>query len=243
MRFGRTTLAAILLLLGLGFSTAAQAFVLPSSYVLGEWVRKTRKVKTIYIRQRTTIYDSKLFGGSVAVEEEIWIRRPNRYRRTTVYPNGKYEVIAGKDRVVRIWGEKVDLLPLVDALGPLGALYVYSDKERLTIFMRQMGIDVDQTRWTLSDKKVGLEIGAQRGRRLAFVKDELVPLRADVGRKNYRFSMEGSGGFPIRYPKTIEVYEGDRLVEKTEVSLVKVGVRIDKNRFEIPAFAKASRSE
>jgi hypothetical protein len=221
------------------WASLLHAYVLPSSPVLGGWLEKTKGVQTLHVRQRTTVFDSKLSGGSVTVEEEIWIRRPAEYRRTSVYPNGKFEVIVGPARGVRLWGGKTEAIPLPEALGPLGALYLYADRSRMNGFLRQAGIDLNQTRWVLDERQIGLEIGDPRGPHLTFSKQELVPTGAQFGEKNYRLEMAPPDRFPVRYPSHVELHVGGRLSEKTEVLSVETGIRLDDALFEIPRTRQA----
>ena len=55
------------------FSFGAFAYVPSADYVLGQWMRKIRRIKTLYVKQITTIYDDDYENGKVEVQEEIWI--------------------------------------------------------------------------------------------------------------------------------------------------------------------------
>jgi hypothetical protein len=225
---------AIALLLAFAQVASVRAYVLPSSPVLGGWLEKIRTTQTLHVVQRTTIYDPKFPEGAASIDEEIWIRRPFDYRRSSDYPNGKLDLVVGRDRAVRSFAGKVDLLPLSEALGPLGALYLYSEKGRMNGFLRQSGVDPAQTRWVLRDRQVGIEVGDPSGPRLIFSKQEFFPMGAEMTGKSYRFEMALAGRFPIPYPSVIEVRSGGNLLERTEVRAVEADPRVDERRFEIP---------
>ncbi|MFH1262163.1 MAG: hypothetical protein V1495_01795 [Pseudomonadota bacterium] len=224
---------SILLFSVASFVLPALATVLPSPYVLKNWIEKGSGVKTVHVRQRTTLYDAKFPDGVVTVDEEIWMRRTGEYRRSASYPNGKLDLIVGRDRAVRIWGGKIESASITDTLGFLGGLYLYSDIGRLSSFLRQAGVDLGQTRWTLKEKKIGLEIGDPKSARVVFSKQDFVPMSAESGDRIYRFDA-GNSKFPLRYPGVVEVSVGGRTVEKIEVMSVETNAPIPEGTFEIP---------
>jgi hypothetical protein len=215
------------------FVAPALATVFPSPYVLKNWIEKERGAKTVHIRQKTTVYDAKFPDGVVTVDEEIWMRRPGEYRRIASYPNGKLDLIVGRDRAVRVWGGKTEAASVTDTLGFLGGLYLYSDVGRLNSFLRQAGVDLGQTRWTLKEKRIGLEIGDPKSARVVFSKQDFTPLSAESGDRVYRFDT-GNSRFPLHYPSVVEVSVGGRTVEKIEVGSVETNVPIPEATFEIP---------
>jgi hypothetical protein len=212
----------------------AQATIYPSPYILSNWVEKTNGVKVLHVRQKTTVYDSKFPDGSVTVDEEIWFRRPGEYRRSTVYPNGKLDIVVGKDRAVKVWAGKAESASLVDSLGLLGGVYLFGDKGRLNAFLRQAGIDLGQTRWTLKDRQIGVEIGDPRSVRVVFSKQDFVPIGVEAGDRSYRFDAGIPSRFPARYPAFVEVSVAGRLVEKIVVQSVEVNVPVADVVFEVP---------
>lgn len=211
----------------------ASAVIYSSSFVLGNWVEKFKGIKTVHVHQCTTIFDSKFPNGSVAIEEDIWIRHPSDFRRSSTYPNGKLELLVTKDRAMRVWAGKAETAPLVDTLGPLGGLYLYTDKGRLNSFLRQLGVDLSKTQWVLSDRQVALGIGDPKGSHWVFSKQDSVPLGFEIGEKNYRLDMGNPTRFPIRYPSGVALSVAGRLSEKIEVQTVDVNVPLPDSVFDM----------
>lgn len=198
--------------LALGFvSTAASAFVPTPENVLTEWSKQTRKIKTMHVQLKTTLFDPSYPGGQAVIDEEIWIKRPSQFRRKLKYPAGEVNIVLEPSRAVRITGEKIESISPQEALGPVWVWFFSSDVRRLQTALMQAGV-AEEGRWNLLGQQPVYEIGKIDGPRFWFSK-----------------LWKPAGGFwqgkvvkqigPTKaedlFPSAIELYLGDQMVERS----------------------------
>ncbi|HLG19363.1 MAG TPA: hypothetical protein VI895_06045 [Bdellovibrionota bacterium] len=211
--------------------TLAAAFVPPPSFVINKWVGRTKSVRTIHVRQKTTLYENGQPAGSL--DEELWMKRPGLYRKTMSYAQGNVDWIVGPQKAGRLFQGKFDVVPPMEVMGAAGLFYVYGDSKRLTAGFRQAGVTSDVARWVLRDREVGFEIGDAAGSRVIFAKNENRPMAAELGGKSHRFSISNPPRFRIPYPEIIEVSVQGKLTERTEITSVDVDGPIADSLFEV----------
>jgi hypothetical protein len=214
------------------------AYVPPSSYVLGEWVLQTKRIQTFHVRQRTTLYDPALPNGSTEIAEEIWIRRPSHFRRSSAFPDGPVNEIVVPGQSVRMVQGRVSVAAPSEILGPLGLLYMPDSQDRLGASLRQVGVAADQSRWVQLGGEVTLEVGAASGDRLRFAKTVWLPTGADLNGRTWRFENSPVPRFPAGYPEWIEVRKNGTLTSKTQVLEVRTGIPLPDSLFDISRLRK-----
>ena len=213
-------------------AASAHAFVPDPSYALGKWLDQIEKVQTLRIVQRTTIIDRGLSGGSAVIEEEIRIKRPSYFRKTSVYPRARVDDFITPQRAVRFIGDKAETASPVKLLGPVGTFFVYSQRKALLAALKQAEVETSASRLQLQQGMVTMEIGLEAANRVYLSKDNWVPVAAGLGGRMFRFDTAALSRFPVPYPDKIEVFEKDVLVERIDVVSVEVNPPLSPNVFE-----------
>jgi hypothetical protein len=212
---------------------AVLAYLPPPSYVFDRWVEKIQKVKTIHVRQETTYYDAAYPGGSALFDEEIWLKRPSYFRKTIQNAKSRMDLLVTPSKAYRIVSGKADVLPPVDAMGPVGVFFFPDGVKRFQTMLRQLGVDPETTRWVLKDPRVVYEVGRPNEARISFRKDEWVPSGALWAGREYLLTVNLPSQFPIPYPEAEEVLFKGARVFQTRVVSVKTDVPMDDTLFDV----------
>ncbi len=217
----------------LGICNPSLAYVHPTSYVLKEWLAKNRGIKTLHIWQQTVMIEDGKPKGGIPIKEEIWIKLPHHFLKSSFYPTERIDLILGRDKGGRISRGKFEVLPVSEVLGPLGILYMYQDLPSLNATITQMGVDLTLARWVLEgNRQVNYEMGDVKGTRLKFSKESFLPLNFEGASKSYRYE-RGFIHLPANYPSVIELSLQGRLVERIEVQKVNINETMGDQLFDV----------
>ena len=222
-----------------GFLPLIFAFVHPPVFVTGQWIDQTKKAKTLYVKQETTLIDPALPGGSTAVEEEIWIRKPTFFRKTAKFPKGIIHWVLTPSRAVRISGGKIENILPLDVYGAVGLFFLPDGTRRFSHMLSQAGVAADSTHWAMKDRRVLYQMGAPEGDKLFFAKDDWVPAGYQTKTKDYRLSVLLPSRFPVPFPDMSEVTVDGKIVETTRVKSVKENLSLSDAVFDINALKNA----
>ncbi len=214
----------------LAFLTGLLAYIPPPPYVLDQWVGQVKNLKTLHVKLDTTWYDA---GGTMtSLEEELWLKRPGFMRRTLKTQRGRLDYVLTPSRAVRISGGKVETVPSLEAMGPVGLFYLPEGAKRLTAVARQAGIVLDASRLTLQGHRILYEIGEPNQGVLWFSKDEWLPAGADVGGKQYRLTTRLPSRFSVPFPEFWEVLAAQKRIEYSRTLSLETGTSVPDTLFD-----------
>ncbi len=215
------------------FSSQALAYVPSSDFVLGQWMKKIRRVKTLHVAQVTTLFGRDYEDGQAEISENIWIKRPLQFRMESKYPNGVINELVMPGKSYRVTPRGVERKPPLELLGPLGVLWTAGSKERLISLLTQMKISLEKVRWIQQNGEVAYEMGEESGRRLIFEKNTWIPLGAVIDGREYRFARPSGKGFPGHYPEVIEIKRNEETLSRSQVATVQTGISLKNSIFKL----------
>ena len=216
------------------FSAGAMAWIPPAEIVLEAWCKRIETVKTLNIVRTVTLFDNSYPGGSVEAEEEIWIRRPDYFRRTLKFPQGALDWIVSPSGSVRISSGNVTAVSPLDALGPLGILLTYNDTKRMATALDLAGVTTSTTRLELLGFEVLIVIGDPARSQIALLNNAWIPRAATLGERRFAYNSAVPPRFPLDFPESEEISIKDRLVERAVTSLVNLNPPLSERTFAVP---------
>jgi hypothetical protein len=198
---------AVLLLVA--FPVLAWAHVWSAYQALDEWGGVLKKSKTLHVKMEATMAD-----GSTS-QEEIWISKPNNFRRTLKNDRDQIDLLVTPTRAYKISSGKAEPIPTVDALGAIGLMYFADSYRGLSVLLRQAEVDTALTRWELREKTQLWEAGKPEGPKVSLIKNDWVPAGVVLGSKNYVFTIPLPSRYAIPFPEVVETYANNARVTLT----------------------------
>ncbi len=237
----RTIFLAAALCGGILFVVQAWAFIHPPEHAVDQWLKRIKRVRTLKIEQVTTLFDRSFPGGSVDVKETVWMQRPNLYRKLSRYPQGEVNLVLTAQKALRIENGESRVAPVDQVLAPPDLFYLARKEGRLLGSLRLRGVDLGQSRWALDEREVLLEIGQKEGNSVKFSREPYTLAEAKLGSKTWRFAVRRSSGFGVAYPVQTEVLEDGKVIQSTQVTKVKMNIKLPTRIFSSNRLAKTQK--
>lgn len=216
----------------LGVVFSALLYIHPVSHVFSNWIEQTKTVKTLHIKQETTVFDSSYPNGSAVVEEEIWIKRPTYFRKSSRFPRGKVEHLMTPNRSVKISNGQIDNVTPFEAYGPIGLFYMPDGSKRLSLLLSQLGFSTESPAWFLRGKSEVLYQLGVAPTQIFFMKDDWTPAGVNYKSKEYELHTSKTK-FPIPFPDTWEVKTDGKVIEQTKVLSVQTNISLSDSVFDL----------
>ena len=229
-------------------STAAQAYLLPASYLVGLLVEKRReqKIQDLSIELRT-----EREGTTATVDERLYLKSPSRMRRVEEGDGGRViiekgaKTATGTEGKLALQGGSVSTL-LATLLAP-STSKDSSESTRIIGVLQSLGVDTKVVALGRLDGRPAYIIGARiwEGNKpqVWLDKETILPVRwifpvkerdGASNLRDVRLLEYGSALAGHWFPRVIEVYHGTQLVEHTEVADLKRNQSLPETLFTLP---------
>ena len=239
-------LSSIILLISLFLTTSAQAYVLPTEFIMRMLADKQRRLKA---QDWSLKLSTEFVERSEVVEERLYLKRPERVRRVqTTNGHEVYVEFEGKTAT----GTTESLVPSKEAITNLvGSLMLPKGKTldemsiRMMENLQKVGIDTTQVAIGRLGQRPVYIIGAKAFERdkpqVWFDKASFLPVhwlvytqgknagdKIEMTLKDYNSSPAGSS-----YPQVIDTYRNGKLVSRSNVMEAKKNQSLPESLFKL----------
>lgn len=237
----------ILFLLGI-VASPVSGYVLTGSQLLELVVSRLGKAKNLNVTQKFVLYDDKLEGGVVELDETVQYLFPDMFRSEITSKDTKKIHVASFEQAMIILDGKI-ASEFESGFDHYKDLFLFKDRMMLQKRLQMLGLNTNKTRLERYDDKIVYIIGQKE--RYGDISPQLY-----VDQKTFlplRWLLRGSTLFgektePLevifydwkkykraRYPGRIEFYQDQVLVREIRVEKVKVNSKIDEGLFDFQA--------
>ncbi|MEZ4705014.1 MAG: hypothetical protein R3A11_07505 [Bdellovibrionota bacterium] len=222
-----------LFLMILFLAQPSYAFIVPPDYALKQWTSQIESIQSLHIKAVRKADSRGLFENEAKVQEEIWIKRPNLYKRVETSSTGTQQWIIAKDRPYRLDAQGKAQMAGIDQVIDVASLFFLAKQpSRIQSMAKQMGIDSSLKK--LLDHPSGKEIlyGSNESESgFSFLvtegKGQYFPIRLIQGKRTYVFSYVPTSV----YPNEIKIYDRSTLKEIIVVEDVTINPVISDQMF------------
>lgn len=209
--------------------TPAQAYILPPSFYFQTWATQNKTPQTILIKQERDLISQ----GAVTqtIPETVKIKRSGLYKWSSDVPGLEEMKILGKTKATVGSPQSQRVVPLQNILTPIEVMVAYNQAGTIESIIKQIGIDITQTKLELVQKIKEIRIGDPKGNRI-YVSPDNNTLDAMVFQGKLYLLKYNQEKFSL-YPSEIEVYENETLKERVRIKSFMTNAKISDAEFEV----------
>lgn len=218
------------IILGLFFyTTLAKAYILPPSYFFQTWATQNKSPQTLLIKQERDLVVQD--NVTQTIPETIKIKRSGFYKWTSEVPGLEEMKVLGKTKATTGTPQSQRAVPMQNILTPAEVMTVYNQAGAIESVIKQIGIDVNQTKLELVQKIKEIRIGDPKGNRL-YISPDNNTLDAMVFQGKLYLFKYNVEKFSF-YPSQVEVYENEVLKERIRTKSLLTNAKIPDSEFEV----------
>jgi outer membrane lipoprotein-sorting protein len=209
-------------------SPAYAWFMQPTDF-FQTWSAQNKTPQTLLIKQERDL----IVDGAVTqtIPETVKIKRPGLYKWTSEIPGLEEMKLLGKSKATMGSPRNQRDVPMKNVLTPIEVVVLYVNAGNIDSVLKQIEIDVKQSKLELISKNKEVRIGDAKGNRL-YVSPDTGMLDAMAFQGKLYLIKYNKEKFSM-YPSEIEVYENDVLKEKVRTKSVLTNAKISDAEFEV----------
>lgn len=246
---GKKYFAVIVAIVLIGVvSSPASGYVLTGSQLLELVVAKLGKAKSLKIKQKLVLYDTKLEDGSVELDETVKYLFPEMFRSEVISKDTKKIHVASSEQSLIILDGKI-ASEFESGFDHYKDLFVFKDRMTLQKRLQVLGLDTEKTRIERYNDKIVYIIGQKESYgdiypQLYLDKKTFLPIKWLL--RGSTFSGEKTEPLEVVFydwkkykrvwfPGRIEFYENQVLTREIRVEKVKVNLKMKDSLFDFQA--------
>lgn len=215
--------------IALFLATSANAYILPPSHFFQTWATQNKSPQTMLIKQERDLISQ----GAVTqtIPETIKIKRSGMYKWTSDVPGLEEMRVLGKTKATMGTPQSQRVVPLQNILTPIEVMIAYNQSGSIESIIKQIGIDISQTKLELVQKVKEIRIGDPKGNRI-YVSPDNNTLDAMVFQGKLYILKYNQEKFSF-HPSEIEIYENETLKERIRLKSFLTNAKISDSEFEV----------
>lgn len=220
--------------------------MLTGSQILEQMAKRIGAVKKMKLTQKTTLYDQKLEGGRIDLDETLYYMTPDLFRSDISSEESRKIHLASYDKALVILDEKV-VSTFESGFDHYKDIFALTDRMQLQRRLSTLGLDTSVTRLERFNGRVVYVLGkpvepfGQLEPQLYIDKETFLPVKWIIrgteqnGEKTEPLTVhyfDWKKIKRIRRPKRIEFYKNDILVKETSLSEIDFRAPVTESLFD-----------
>ena len=158
-RMKRPALYLVCAYLILGLVAAGHAYVLPAEQILDFMIDQFHSARTLVVLQKTVVYDPSVEGGMLELDEALYYRFPNRFRREMSTQWGEQVRVVSPQGALFVTDGKI-MAEREDAFDHFKDLLLYRRGDLLLDKLLRLGVNLDVVSLGRYKERIAYVIGA-----------------------------------------------------------------------------------
>ncbi|MCB0326679.1 MAG: hypothetical protein KDD52_03585 [Bdellovibrionales bacterium] len=216
------------------FSSSAWAYIVPVEFSFSQWTSRISSIDSLSIHASRVPQASGMFQNESKADIDIWIKRPNLYKRVVTEDGRSQEYILGSNRAVVVEQGQSRTASIGEVVDVASLFFLSNKESRMKSMAMQMGFDPSLKKMMHHELGKELLYGSNQNHGgYSFLVTEgnhqYFPQRVIDGKTTYVFVYREGQIFPSE----IKIYERKQLKESIVVESVTINPKLSNTLFEV----------